>query len=122
MKKLLMLILSIVSIQVAHADDTANIKIKIAGNVNNNNYFLCMPDLGCLSILAAKQGKVYPVMHQVDMNTLFVTDVTTMRVYNQGFPKSCDVSVKTNQTITISGTLAANGSQVKINQLKCSVS
>ena len=125
MKKFLMLCLSIASIlsmQLTHATDTANIKIKITGSSNRNIYFLCMPDLGCLSILAAKKGKIFPVTHEVEMNTLFITDTTTMRVHNQGFPKSCDVNVKPNQTITISGTLITQGDKVKINQLLCSLS
>jgi hypothetical protein len=122
MKRLLLLILTLATVQFAYATETANIKIKVSGPIKDNSYFLCVPDLGCLSILAAKKGKVFPVNHDVDMNTVFVTDVNTMRVYNQGLPKSCDVSVKTNQTITIYGNLASRGDKVKINQLRCVVS
>lgn len=117
------LLMMILSVSVAFADDNpAKIKIKISGGIHDNSYFLCMPDMGCLSILAAKKGKVFKMMNQFEMNTLFIMDRNNMSVHNQGLPASCDVKVKNNQTITISGSLAKQGDKVKVNQLRCSVS
>lgn len=124
MKKLLILILSVVCMQMAFADNAAvNIKIKISGAVSNNRYFLCLPDIGCLSILAAQKGKIYPIFHQIDMEGVYVTNVEDMSVYPQGLPKSCDVSVDTNKTLTISGHLisGANG-RAQVKNLSCSIS
>lgn len=122
MKKLLVtVILSLLAASTVYADDTANIKIKINGAINDNRYFLCIPDVGCLSMLAAKKGKVFPMYRDVDMNTIFVTNITNNRLYNQGLPKSCQVKVATKQTITISGQLYTGPDQVSIKQLKCSV-
>lgn len=122
MKKIICLILATLCLQQAYAANTANIKIKIAGPISDNTYFLCMPDLGCLSMLAAKRGKVFPMLNNVEMNTLFVTNIRNKRVYNQGLPKSCDVTVKKNQTITIQGTLSTQATKVKVVNLRCSVS
>lgn len=121
MKRLACLLLATLCFQQAFAANTANIKIRIAG-VTDNTYFLCMPDLGCLSMLAAKRGKVFPLMNNVEMNTLFVTNVHNMRVYNQGLPSSCNVTVKKNQTITITGTLNKQTDNVKVTNLHCTVS
>ena len=125
MKKLLALLLvGVASIQFAFAEGgTANIKIKIAGAIHDNSYFLCIPDIGCLSILAAKKGKVYPVIRPIEMNTIFVKDAHTMRDHNQGLPASCNVTVQQNQSITIYGTLEASGTEkVVVKNLHCVVS
>lgn len=123
MKKILAaLLLSILcASQFAFADNTANIRIKINGAVNDNRYFLCMPDMGCLSMLAAKKGRVFSFYRPVEMNTIFVTNVLNGRLYNQGLPKSCQVKVERGQTITISGQLYAGPDKVKLNQISCSV-
>lgn len=124
MKKLLLVAaLLLSSLNPAFADDAAaNIKIRINGAIHDNTYFLCLPDLGCLSIMAAKKGKIYPVYRNFDMNTIFITDTNDMQVYAQGLPKSCDVAVKTNQTITISGTLTVGADKrAHVQQLRCSV-
>lgn len=121
MKKWVSLLLAFVCAQQIYAADTANIKIKIAGNITHNTYFLCMPDLGCLSILAAKRGKIYPIMNNIEMNTLFVTNARNRRVYNQGLPDSCNVTVKKHQTITIHGTLNTHADQVKVDNLRCTI-
>jgi len=107
--------------QFAYAANTANIKIRINGPITDNRYFLCIPDVGCLSMLAAKKGKVFPFYRTVEMNTLFVTNVLNNRLYNQGLPKSCQVKVDPNKTITISGTLYAGQDQVKLSKISCSV-
>lgn len=122
MKKLLTLVVALsMSISCAYAANSANIKIKIAGAIHDNTYFLCMPDMGCLSILAAKKGKIYSMANQIEMNTLFVTDTSNMSVHNQGLPSSCNVAVKPNQTITIYGNLAKRGDKVTVNNLRCSI-
>lgn len=123
MKKLISIALILLSnMQMAYAADTANIKIKIAGAMQGNRYFLCLPDIGCLSIHAAQNGKIYPIMNDVQMNTMFVTDTSNARLYRAGLPDSCNVTVKKNQTITISGELKTHADQVNVNNLHCSVS
>lgn len=124
MKKLLVLLIALVGMQTVFADDTANIKIKINGAVRDNRYFLCLPNVGCLSILAAQKGKVYPIFHPIEMSGIFVTDVSTgYRVSAQGLPSSCDVTVDTNKTITITGSIAVKkDNSIHLNQLHCAIS
>jgi len=123
MKKILMLLLAISSLQLAYAYDAANIKIKIAGAIQKNDYFLCVPDLGCLSILDAQKGKIYPITHELEMENMYVLNADGFRLTPLGLPKSCNVKVATHQTITISGKLVKGPQDVvHINQLHCSVS
>jgi hypothetical protein len=124
MKKLLMLMIaSIICIQSVHADDTANIRIKINGAMKDNRYFLCMPNIGCLSILAAQKGKVFPVYHSIEMNSIYVADLNNhFQISPQGLPHSCDVTVDTKKTITISGNITGGSNHtVRVSQLHCSV-
>jgi hypothetical protein len=122
MKKLFILLLGLVCLPMAFATDAVNIKIKINGASSNNRYFLCLPDIGCLSIRAAQKGKIYPIFHEIEMEGIYVTNVENMRVFPQGLPKSCDLSLETNKTLTISGHLVTgpNG-EAKINNLSCQV-
>ncbi|MBV9576832.1 MAG: hypothetical protein JO149_09435 [Gammaproteobacteria bacterium] len=126
MKKLLILALTYLSIStasLAFADNTANIRIKMTGATQDNRYFLCLPDVGCLSILAAQKGKIYPIIHSIEMSNIFVTDVSNnLKVSPQGLPASCNVTVAPNQTITITGSIKTGSNKsVYINQLHCTV-
>ncbi len=120
-KKTLALLVALSFIPTAYAIDTANIKIKISGALNENNYFLCLRNVGCMSLLAAKKGKVFPLRQPIPIGNIYITDVNDMGVYPQGRPTSCNVTVQPNQTITISGKLKT-GQEVKVDQLHCVVS
>jgi hypothetical protein len=125
MKKLFILLLSLMLMPVAFAYDAANIKININGAPNTNRYFLCLPNVGCLSILGAKKGKIYPVLNKVEVSRLYVVDARdNLRIHPQGLlPASCKVTVNQKQTITISANLTTGtNNKVTLNQLRCSVS
>jgi hypothetical protein len=124
MKKLLVMLLSLVFMPVAFAYNATNIKIDVSGAIHDNRYFLCLPNAGCLSILAARNGKVYPIIHPIHMKDIFIVDSSQgFRVSPQGLPSSCNVPVKPNQTVTISGHLVLNADRgVDVNQLHCTVS
>ncbi len=123
MKKcLIALLLLFTSVQLAFADDTANIRIRITGAVDNR-YFLCEPNIGCLSIYnAVRKNKTYPIYHSIDMDKLYVTDTADMGLSPQGLPKSCDVTVNTNKTITIYGNLVPSKTGMRVNNLRCTLS
>lgn len=122
MKKLFILLAALVCMQVAVADEAAKIKIHMSGAGNANRYFLCLPDVGCLSILAAEKGKTYPIFRPIEMSSIYITDVShSLRVSNQGLPRSCQVTVQPNQTLTISGNIVAGQNGVRVNQLHCTL-
>lgn len=102
----------------------ANVKIKLSGAINDNRYFLCLPNVGCLSIKAAQKGKVYPFPNDINMGKVFITDRSNQyRVSPQSIASSCQTTVKTDQTVTITGNLAVQKDKsIQINQLRCSVS
>lgn len=124
MKKLLVVLLSLLMMQTAFAYDASNIKIKVSGAIHDNRYFLCMSGVGCLSMMAAKQGTVFPILSQVKMRNIYVMDAANnMQLTPQGLPSSCNVTVKKNQTITISGHLTPGAHKgTELSQLRCSVS
>lgn len=126
MKKSLMLVISIICfslLNVAFAASTANIRIHISGAASDNRYFLCIPNIGCLSILDADNGKVYPIYHAINMHPLYVTNLTTMRLNGLGLPNSCNVTVNPGQTININGHLAQGPNNSSyISNLHCSLS
>lgn len=121
-KMILSLLLIISSIQLTYALDTANIKIQVAGAFNDNRYFMCIRNVGCLSIRAAKQGKVFPVMRTVEMDNIYIVNLKNNQLYSQGLPASCNIAVKPEQTITISGKLSTGPHEsARIDQLQCTV-
>ncbi len=124
MKKFFAILATVGCIQFASAADmnAANVSIKISGALADNRYFLCLPDVGCLSIhAAAKKGKVYPVFHSFDMEKIFVANLNTYRIYPQGLPDSCNVTVNPNQTLTIYGNLVTKADQTRVEKLRCTV-
>jgi len=128
MKKLLIVFIALVTTQVtaqaAFANGSANIKIKISGATSDNRYFLCLPNVGCLSILSAHRGKVFPIYRPVQMSAMFVVDANhSFQMSPQGLPSSCNGTVDTNKTVTISGSIApgSNGT-TRISQLRCAIS
>lgn len=123
MKKLLFLILIfMLNFQSGYAADAAYIHIKISGASADNRYFLCLANIGCLSIHAAERGKIYPIFHSFKMNEIFITDTDrSFRVYPEGLPPSCNLRVETSQTITIYGSIKKTSYGVRIHQLRCEV-
>lgn len=125
MKKLVLLVAAVISLNTAaFADSSANIRINIQGAVSDNTYFLCLPNVGCLSILAGDRGKVYPVYHPIEMDNIFVTNVDhNFKLSAEGLPASCNVTVQTNHTVTISGRIVPLGNgNTELAGLHCHVS
>ena len=74
-----------------------------------------------MSILAGNKGKEYP-MENGNINYIYTTSVATMRLYPQELPSSCDIAVKENQTVTITGHMVKGKDQkMHINNLNCNV-
>lgn len=118
----LMSMLSIICIQPCYADATANIHMQISGAAKDNAYFLCLPNVGCLSILAGDHGKTYPIYSTVDLSSMFVTNADrSLRVTAQSPSASCNTTVEPGHNVTISGQIVTVGNgNVKINNLHCS--
>jgi len=122
MRKILILLILSACTQMAFA--AAQVKIKLSGAINDNRYFLCLPNAGCLSIKAAQKGKIYPFPNEINMGKVFVTDRSNQyRLSPQAIASSCQITVKTDQTVTITGNLAVQkDNSIRINQLRCSLS
>lgn len=127
MTKLFLALCLSISIPLAYADsshpDTANINIRISGAQGDNRYFLCIPNVGCLSILAGEEGRTYPIIHDFKLYNLYLSDINGFRIYYEGLPSSCQGTIKQGSTVTISGHIApGSGNKMMINGLSCSIS
>lgn len=125
MKKLLVILIAMLGFQMAYADNGAtNVRIHISGIKQDNSYFLCLSGIGCLSIKAGDNGKVYPVYDDVQLSGIAVLNIDDhFKVSTQPVPASCTADVPANKTITISGELVHTQNQgIAIEHLQCSVS
>lgn len=123
MKKFFIALLILFAMQFTYADDAANIKIRMTGAMNDNSYFLCLPNIGCLSILAGNKGKVYPVFHSFTLSNIYITNVDDrFRVSDQGLPASCNITVNTNQTLVVHGHIEKIANNIYVRNLHCTIS
>lgn len=120
MKRFLFFLLGIIFIQPVHADDFAKLRMKISG-VSQNKYYLCLNTVGCVSIHAGNHGTVYP-MNAGSINYIIPVNAANLRLHQQTLPKSCEIDVKPNQTVTITGRLESKTKdQIYITHLKCTI-
>lgn len=121
MRKLLCSALGMMFLNSVYANDFANLKIKISGVMPDNKLFLCVGNVGCVSIAAGDKGKVYP-MTPGNIDFVYTTSISNMRLYEQKLPRSCNISVQSNQTLTITGHVVKGANQqIHINNLNCKV-
>jgi len=120
MKKLLIAVLSLILINSAYASNPPSLRIKVAGSNQNNTYFLCVANIGCISLYAGSKGKAYP-MDPGHVNYIFTANAKNFRMYTQPLPTSCNVTLSNNQTLTVSGKLVRGTNNVQIEHLNCSV-
>lgn len=125
MKKLLAMLSCLLLSSSVFAADYAMVKVHIADPIKENKYFICLYNVGCLSIRAGDNGKVFPMMAQDigNIEKFVITDVSdNMRMYTTPSNNSCDVQVNGGQTLTVSGQLVVTSAGPTIKNLHCSVS
>lgn len=121
MKKLLMVVLSLFLINSSYALESAKLRMKISGPIKDNRYFLCVTNVGCVSILNGNRGKAYP-LNTGSVNNIFTVNATNMRMYTQPLPSSCSVSLKGKETLTVTANLVEGpNKKVHLNNLRCTV-
>lgn len=117
-KNLFIAVLSLLFISSAYAN-TPSLQIKISGETQNKNYFLCIANVGCLSLIAAKH-KIFPI-ESGRISYIFTANGKNYQMFPQSLPKSCDIVLNDNEILTISGELRENKKKVRINYLNCSI-
>lgn len=123
MKKIIALMLSVALISPIYAAEVAQLKINIKDASRENKYFLCLYGVGCLSIHAGNRGKIFPIV-PIDignMTKMVITDAENMAMYTQPNVDSCNVVLKSNQRLTISGQLVIKNNMPHIDHLACRV-
>ncbi len=104
----------------AYAGHIPNLHMKISGDIKNT-YYLCVSNAGCINLAAGVQGKIFP-MNPGDVNYIIMTNAANIRMYPQALPSSCQVELKGDQTLIVSGKLTnASNDDIYIKELHCSV-
>jgi len=105
------------------ASSNPQLNIKISGVSNKHYYYLCIYGVGCLNMKTANQGKFYPIipMDLGNIKKLVITDIRTMQMYPQPVNKSCNIQVKSDQKVTISGHVTIINNSPVLDQLNCSL-
>lgn len=120
MKKLLIALLGgVILFNSAYAFD-ALLRVKVKGNIQKTHY-ICVSNVGCLNLAASVKGRTFP-MQLGNVQHIFLADISNLRMYPQTLPASCDVVIKNNQTLTVSGSVGkAVNNNLYINNLKCTI-
>lgn len=119
MKKLVVAIISSFFISSIYAADTASMRAKVNDNIKNTHY-ICVSNVGCVNLAAATKGKSFP-MQSGEVSHIFLVDAKTLRMYPQSLPTSCNVNIKSNETLIISGKVTNTKDNIYINNLHCAV-
>jgi hypothetical protein len=91
------------------------LQLQIENTIKNQNFALCLSN-SCY-LLTSK-----PVfMDGNDIDSIIMTDTGTLAMYGQTIPASCKLSVKNNQTLTVSGKLIKKKWSIEVENLQCSV-
>lgn len=122
MKQLFAVTLSLIFLNSAFAFDSAKLRMKIAGPIKDNRYFLCVTGIGCISILNGNKGRSYP-LNPGTISNIYTVNAANLRLHPQPLPSSCNVDVKVNQTLYVHGKLVeGNNNRVYLAGLQCRVS
>jgi hypothetical protein len=125
MKKLIITLISVwmavIAMQPAFAEEVgvAKLKMKITSRINEKSYALCLSEM-CYPLI--QKNKVIPI-ETGKLTSVIMTDIANMQMHFQKMPASCQVSLKSNQTLVVSGQLVQKGNKaVVVNNLRCVVS
>lgn len=124
MKKLLLAVLALMVFCTNSYAEGPKLKIKISGSTKND-YFLCLYNIGCISMkIANDKSHAYPISANdiQNLNKVVIANINNKRIYKQSLANSCNVKVNENQNITIYGQLTTKNAAPYINNLHCTIS
>ena len=93
------------------------LQLQIVNTIKNQNFALCLSS-SCY-LLSSPEKSV--VMDGNNINSIIMTNTGTLAMYGQTIPDSCKLTVKNNQTLTVSGKLIKKKMSVEVENLHCSV-
>jgi hypothetical protein len=128
MKKAILLILFSFSVLLpfvvyAQEERTPKITLKIANPVQDNTYFVCLPNIGCLSILAANRGKEFPLFGKdmANIRKIFILNRKTGTMSMQALDASCQIEIANNQMLILSGKLKLLNEKFSLTEMQCNI-
>ncbi|MES2219197.1 MAG: hypothetical protein V4501_12400 [Pseudomonadota bacterium] len=114
------LCIGLITISPAYADNDSSLpklQMRIVNTIKNQSFALCLSN-SCYVMTALPK----PVsMDGNNIDSIIMTNTGTMEMYGQNIPDSCKITVKDNQTLTVSGKLVAKEMTVEVEDLQCSV-
>ena len=123
MKKFLVTFISLfifgLTSQLAYADEPnlPKLKMKIINTIKGQNFALCLSE-NCYALTTPDQDIA---LEGASISSIIMANVNNMQMYAQNVPDSCKVTLKENQTLTVTGKLVAKNTAVLLNNLRCSV-
>lgn len=121
MKKILLTTLIFISFlpALSVAGDIAKLRIALEGLSHKQTDLLCISSRGCFSLGAAKSTEF--AIDAGEINGLYMASTTTLKMYPESLPASCNVTVKEGQTLVVSGYGADSEKGIIISKLKCKI-
>lgn len=124
MKRLLSILISALTVNYAYGnagDVSANLRIKVSNPTPVKTYFLCVSNMGCINLLSAQKIKKIP-LGPGTVDYIFLANTANLQMFPQALPNSCNVSLDSQQTLTIYGKVAITSQHWGyIQDLKCVV-
>ena len=121
MKKVLSVIIAMLIVNPIYAGDETTLSLHIAENIQTNNYFFCIYDVGCLSIKAGNHGKTFdiPPMDMGNIIKFVITDARSMQEFMVPSNPTCNLTIKSGQKLAINGRLTLQHGKPTIKNLSC---
>jgi hypothetical protein len=117
---LLGFISSLSFLDVSYADNVSSLpklQMRIVNTIKNQKFALCLSDT-CY-VMSTPNKSV--LMDGSNIDSIIMTNTGTLQMYTQAIPPSCKITVKDNQTLTVTGKLVAKKSVVELENLKCTI-
>lgn len=99
---------------------SAKLKIHVSGKMKHS-YYLCVSNVGCVNIIAGVKGHVFPLA-EGEISHVFLANSKDYRMYPQPLPQRCNVTIKANHTLVVSGKITTKANDaLYIDRLSCAV-
>lgn len=120
MKRFIGMLISVMFIHAAHADDTAYIQLQIESALHDKATYVCVTNAGCLNLAKSSHMKPFP-MEAGSIDNIVIANMAKHTMYAQQLPASCsNLTVKNGQTLLVAGEM--NSDNTRINNLHCAIS
>jgi hypothetical protein len=117
----LMVSMSLVLFIYTSASSAGTLRMRIAGPIKDNRYFICVSGVGCVSALNGNKGHTYP-MENGEITNITAINATNSLRYLAALPASCHATIGEGQTLTLSGNIVeGTHNRYALTNVRCSI-